>query len=185
MMKADTPQNTRGAVVTLSNRAREPQHEASVHAELARRIAELQGMAFLGEYDPAMDYSGKLYFVPSGTVIGAGQARELGLGDETDLFGGVVPQAFVETKAISHPLIRPDAEAPVGWSRPFGARVKGCVLRGYSAFSLADAREVDTDCCKMGCCGSSPCGQPAAVASKRSAVCMSWTRRWRSSTKRS
>lgn len=141
MMKADTPQNTRGAVVTLSNRAREPQHEASVHAELARRIAELQGMAFLGEYDPAMDYSGKLYFVPSGTVIGARQARELGLDDETDLFGGVVPQAFVETKAISHPLIRPDAEAPVGWSRPFGARVKGCVLRGYSAFSLADARE--------------------------------------------
>lgn len=141
MMKADTPQNPRGAVVTLSNRAREPQHEASVHAALARRIAQLQGMAFLGEYDPDADYSGKLYFVPSGTVVGTRQARELGLGDESDLFGGVVPQAFIETKAISHPLVRPDAEAPVGWSRTFGARVKGCVLRGYSAFSLADARE--------------------------------------------
>lgn len=141
MMKADTPQNPRGAVVTLSNRAQEPQHEASVHIELARRIARLQGMAFLGEYDPAMSYSGKLYFIPSGTVIGARQARELGLVDESDLFGGVVPQAFVETKAITHPLVRPDAEAPVGWSRTFGDRVKGSVLRGYSAFSLADARE--------------------------------------------
>src|SRR5690606_15571722 len=76
MMKADTPQNTRGAVVTLSNRAREPQHEASVHAELARRIAELQGMAFLGEYDPAMDYSGKLYFVRSEEHTSELQSRE-------------------------------------------------------------------------------------------------------------
>src|SRR5690606_29689981 len=101
MMKADTPQNTRGAVVTLSNRAREPQHEASVHAELGGRIAELQGRASLGEYGPAMGYSGKLYVVPSGSVIGARRARELGVGGETDRFGGVVPQAFVETKAMS------------------------------------------------------------------------------------
>lgn len=141
MMKADIPQNPRGAVVTLSNRAQEPQHEAAVHAALASRIAELRGMVFLGEYDPSAEYSGKLYFIPSGTVIGISQARELGLADESDLFGGVVPQAFVETKAISHPLIRPDAEAPLGWSRTFGARVKDCVLHGYSAFSLADARE--------------------------------------------
>jgi len=141
MMKADTPQSPRGAVVTLSNRAQEPQHEAAVHAELARRIAELRSMVFLGEYDPDTNYPGKLYFIPSGTIIGISRARELGLGGESDLFGGVVPQPFVETKAISHPLIRPDADAPVGWSRIFSARVKDCVLQGYSAFSLSDARE--------------------------------------------
>lgn len=141
MMKADTPHNFRGAVVTLSNRAQEPQHEAAVHAALAKRIATLLGADFLGEYDPATTYPGKLYFIPSGTIIGTSRARELGLGGESDLFGGVVPQAFVETKAISHPLIRPDADAPVGWSRTFSAQVKDCVLHGYSAFSLADARE--------------------------------------------
>lgn len=141
MMKADTPHNSRGAVVTLSNRAQEPQHEAAVHAALAKRIATLLEADFLGEYDPATAYPGKLYFIPSGTIIGTSRARELGLGGESDLFGGVVPQAFVETKAISHPLIRPDADAPVGWSRTFSAQVKDCVLHGYSAFSLADARE--------------------------------------------
>ena len=141
MMKAETPQSPRGAVVTLSNRCREPEHEAAIHAALARRIAALQGMVYLGEHDTNVAHPGKLFFVPTGTIVGTRQARELGMTDESDLFGGVVPQAFVETKAISHPLVRPDAEAPLGWSRSFGALVKDCVLRGYSAFTLADARE--------------------------------------------
>ena len=141
MMKAEAPKNPRGAVVTLSNRRQEPEHEAAIHAALARRIAVLQGMVYLGEYVPGMEHPGKLFFVPSGTIVGTTLARELGLVDESHLFGGVVPQAFVETKAISHPLIRPDADAPVGWSRSFGESVKDSVLRGYSAFSLEDARE--------------------------------------------
>jgi len=141
MTSADAPQNSRGAVVTLANRSREPLHEKAVHEQLARRLAALQGLVFLGEYDPAAHYSQQLYFVPSGTLVGVESARELGIEDEQDLFGGVVPYAFVETKAISHPLLRPNADSPMGWSRGFASRVKGSVLAGYSVFSLHDARE--------------------------------------------
>lgn len=141
MKKADTPQDFRGAVVTLANRSNEPQHERVVHEQLAKRLAELQGFVFLGDYDRSISYPHQLYFVPSGTVIGTEQARELGLESEQDLFGGVVPHAFIETKAITHPLVRPDADSPLGWSRSFTRRVTGAVLPGYSVFSLHDARE--------------------------------------------
>ena len=141
MKSADTPQETRGAVVTLGNRSNEPQHERAVHEQLAKRLAALQGLAFLGEYDRSSSYPRQLYFVPSGTLVGTDVARRLGVESERDLFGGVVPHAFIETKAITHPLVRPDADSPIGWSRDFGRRVTGGVLPGYSVFSLADARE--------------------------------------------
>ncbi|MCQ4260648.1 DUF3182 family protein [Stutzerimonas stutzeri] len=141
MINADTPQTPRGAVVTLANRPSEPLHEKTVHEQLARRLASLQGMTFLGEYDSNVEYSQSLYFVPSGTIVGTKAARELGLDGEEGLFGGVVPQPFVQTKAITHPLVRPDADAPIGWSRDFVSRVIGSVLPGYSVFSLNDARE--------------------------------------------
>lgn len=141
MTSAHAPQKPRGAVVTLANRASEPRHEKAVHEQLARRLAALQGMDFVGEYDPAAHYSQRLYYVPSGTLVGVDSARELGIEGEQDLFGGVVPHAFVETKAISHPLLRPNADSPTGWSRTFASGVEGSVLAGYSVFSLRDARE--------------------------------------------
>ncbi|MCW3148281.1 DUF3182 family protein [Stutzerimonas stutzeri] len=141
MMNADMPQASRGEVLTYANRANEPAHEKTVHAELARRLAALQGMVFGGEYDPTGKHTGTFYVIPSGTIVGLEDARRLGLSSERDLFGGVVPQGFIATKAITHPLVRPDAEAPVGWSREFGAQVQGSVLTGYSVFSLDDARD--------------------------------------------
>jgi hypothetical protein len=141
MINADTPHTPRRVVVTLANRANYPQHERVVHEHLARRLATLQGLSFLGEYDRDSEYSQPLYFVPPATIVGTEAARKLGLESEEDLFGGVVPQAFVETKAITHPLVRPDADAPFGWSRDFASRVTGSVLPGYSVFSLSDARE--------------------------------------------
>ncbi len=141
MMNAQTLQNSRRVVLTYANRPREPQHERVVHAALAERLAALLGLSYGGDYDPTRRYDAQPYLVPSGTVVGLHEAQALGLGEEDDLFGGVVPQAFVETKAITHPLVRPDAVAPVGWSRDFSARVKGSVLAGYSAFSLDDARD--------------------------------------------
>ncbi|MFL9811921.1 DUF3182 family protein [Stutzerimonas sp. VN223-3] len=141
MINADAPHMPRRVVVTLANRSSYPLHEKVVHEQLARRLAALQGLAFMGEYDRDIDYSHPLYFVPPGTIVGMDAARELGLESEEDLFGGVVPQAFIETKAITHPLIRPDADAPFGWSRDFASRVTGSVLPGYSVFSLPDARE--------------------------------------------
>jgi hypothetical protein len=51
-----------------------------------------------------------------------------------------VPHAFVATKAITHPLVAPDAYAPAGWSYEFPHRVGNAVLSGFSAFTLEDAR---------------------------------------------
>lgn len=141
MMNAQTSQNSRRVVLTHANRPNEPQHERVVHAALAERLAALLGLTYGGDYDPTRRYEAQPYLVPSGTVVGMREAQALGLCGESDLFGGVVPQAFVETKAITHPLIRPDAAAPVGWSRDFSTQVKGSVLAGYSVFSLEDARD--------------------------------------------
>ncbi len=141
MMNAQTSQNSRRVVLTHANRPNEPQHERVVHAALAERLAALLGLTYGGDYDPTRRYEAQPYLVPSGTVVGLREAKALGLCGEADLFGGVVPQAFVETKAITHPLIRPDAAAPVGWSRDFSTQVKGSVLAGYSVFSLEDARD--------------------------------------------
>ncbi len=141
MMNAQTSQNSRRVVLTHANRPNEPQHERVVHAALAERLAALLGLTYGGDYAPTRRYEAQPYLVPSGTVVGLREAQALGLCGEADLFGGVVPQAFVETKAITHPLIRPDAAAPVGWSRDFSTQVKGSVLAGYSVFSLEDARD--------------------------------------------
>src|SRR3712207_8096384 len=78
--------------------------------------------------------NGRIYFVPSCTLIGLEQARQLGISGEDDLFGGVVPYLFVASKAISHPPVEPIAQAPEGWSDAFPDLLRRAVLRVYSAF---------------------------------------------------
>ena len=133
----------RGAVVVYSDPERGfgHSHERATREGIARRIAALKNFDYAGEYDPARRYSGKVYLVPSCTLVGLAAAETLGVRDEHDLFGGVVPWAFAATKAITHPLVSPDAAAPAGWSPEFGSRVQDAVLAGFSAFSRADARE--------------------------------------------
>jgi hypothetical protein len=114
-------------------------HERATRAEIARRLAAFKGYDFAGAYDRTKTYSGPLYFVPSDTLIGA-EAKALGIQGEHDLFGGVVPFSFVATKAITHPLVEPDAAAPVGWSHDLGPRRGDAVLQGFSGFSLEDAQ---------------------------------------------
>ena len=121
-MNAQTLQGSRRVVLTYPNRPREPQHGLSTPRW--PNAAVLLGLSYGGEYDPTRRYDAHPYTVPSGTVVGLHEAHELGLNEEGDLFGGVVPQPFVETKAITHPLVRPDAVAPVGWSRDFGTQSK-------------------------------------------------------------
>jgi hypothetical protein len=115
-------------------------HESITRSAIAKRVAALKGFAFSGEYDPATSYLGPLYFVPSDVLIGS-KAEELGIRDENDLFGGVVPASFVATKVITHGLVDPEAFAPPAWAPEFGRRIEGCVLSGFSAFTHADARE--------------------------------------------
>jgi len=115
-------------------------HEAITRTGIAMRLAALKGFAFSGDYHPSCLYPGPVYFVPSETLVGAEVARELGIRGEHDLFGGIVPHAFVATKAITHPLVAPDAQSPAGWSYGLSHRLRDAVLSGFSAFTLEDAR---------------------------------------------
>src|SRR4051812_42885384 len=126
-------------VVHVPNERYGRAHEQVTRTEIARRLAGLKGFGFAGPFEPSKSYPGPVYFVPSDTLVEQ-EAGALGIEDEHDLFGGVVPYAFVATKAITHPLIEPGAAAPPGWSSGLAKRLEGSVLSGFLAFSLNDAR---------------------------------------------
>jgi hypothetical protein len=115
-------------------------HEHITRAEIAKRLAALMGFAYAGEYDPAAHYPGRVYFVPSDTLVGVEQAARLGITGEHHLFGGVVPYPVVATKAITHSLVEPNAYAPEGWSEAFPNQVQDAVLFGYSVFTPEQAQ---------------------------------------------
>lgn len=105
---------------------------------IAARLAHLLGYEYQGEFVPTLKYPGHLYFVPGETLLGD-EARELGIRNERDLFGGVVPHAFLTTKTIAHPLVEGGA-APPGWRHIFSSRLADTVLDGFTAFTREDAR---------------------------------------------
>lgn len=112
-------------------------HDVAGKTELAKRLAALLGYAF----EPSLDAAdGPVYLVPSDTLTSA-EALRLGVRGPDDLFGGVVPHAFMATKAITHPLVAPRAVAPIGWSAAFAREVGKVVLPGFTAFTAADAIE--------------------------------------------
>ncbi len=114
-------------------------HDAISRRALAQRLATLHRWSFAGAYDPAGAYVHPLYFVPDDALTRS-DAERLGIVAPDQLYGGVVPHAFVATKVITHPLVGPDATAPRGWSHAFARRVQGSVLRGCTAFAADDAR---------------------------------------------
>lgn len=117
---------------------RDPQgHEAQTHRALVRRIAGLLEADYAN--DPADDCAqgAECYFVPDRTLV-AEEAEALGIRGEADLFGGVVPYAFVATKTISHGLVDAAAVAPDGWSHALGEALGDAVLPGYSVYSRDD-----------------------------------------------
>ena len=116
-------------------------HERVTCARIARRLAALKGFEFGGDHEPSASYRRPVYFVPTRTLVDIAAMREMGIACEDDLFGGVVPHAFVATKAITHPLLREDAEAPDGWCRRFPEHVREGVLSGHSVFTAHDALE--------------------------------------------
>ena len=131
-----------GTVVRYNDVNSEPpaKHESVSRVKIAEKLAALKGYGFGGDYDPARDYTDPLYFVPNDTLVGFESVQKIGIRDEHDLFGGVVPYPFAATKIITHPLVSPEALAPPGWSNEFARSVAPAVLFGFSAFSVADAR---------------------------------------------
>jgi hypothetical protein len=114
-------------------------HDRVSRSNVARRLAAVMGCAFGDEYVPGADLAAPLYFVPHDALLAA-DARRLGITGPARIFGGVVPHAFVATKAITHPLVDGSAVAPAGWSHAFARAAGDAVLRGFTTFCVADAR---------------------------------------------
>src|SRR5207244_5272012 len=106
---------------------------------LGRRPAAIKAYDFVYAFARSRRYAGPLYFVPNDTLVGIDAAQGLGIQNEQDLFGGVVPFPFAATKTITHPLPDADSRSPEGWSQEFASRVRDVVLPGYSAFATRDA----------------------------------------------
>lgn len=129
-------------VVTLDvdSRGYCSEHEHATRAHYGQRLAALIGCAFEGEYAAAAPPDSRHYFVPSDTLSDPARVRALGILGVDDLFGGVVPYAFVATKVISHPLIgEGDAARPQGWSTRFAGEVGDATLPGFSCFGADEA----------------------------------------------
>jgi hypothetical protein len=140
-----------GRVLLLTRRppAGRSRHDDASRAHAGARLAQLLGYAFAGEYGAQDDGAGHAYFLPDETLLAADAAR-LGVRSGADLFGGVAPHAFVATKAITHPLVWPDAHSPPGWSHAVGPLLEGVVLHGYTAFARDDARRAAREVLRRG-----------------------------------
>jgi hypothetical protein len=152
-----------GVVVTCSAGVAQltSEHERITQFELAGRLSVLKSYDFGGTYDPVRVYAGRVYFVPSGTLL-AEHAQELGIHGPDDIFGGVVPHAFVATKVITHPLVAPDAASLPGWRPDFAPRLGDAVLGGYTAFNRDDAWRAGVSLLARGRSASSRPTRPAA-----------------------
>ena len=117
-------------------------HTRHMRLAMAARIARLRGERFGGiaalTEASAVSRGAATYWVPD-DCLDTSQAADAGVRGEDDLFGGVVPHAFVSGKAIAHPLVSDDAARPPGWNAHFGASVEAMTLPGYAAFDRADA----------------------------------------------
>ncbi|KAF2389839.1 DUF3182 family protein [Pseudomonas frederiksbergensis] len=135
-----TPTNCKKLVVAHSVRPEAPLHEVETNRALAKWLAQILGLKYGGSYDPEQHSGRDLYLLPTQTLVGVANARQLGVRGPEDLWGGYVDHDFICTKAISHGLLNRDAHAPEGWSPLFSERVRNVVLDGLSVFSLEDAR---------------------------------------------
>ncbi|MDN3220022.1 DUF3182 family protein [Pseudomonas nunensis] len=135
-----TPTNRKKLVVAHSVRPEAPLHEVETNRALAKWLAQILGLKYGGSYDPEQHSGRDLYLLPTQTLVGVANARQLGVRGPEDLWGGYVDHDFICTKAISHGLLNRDAHAPEGWSPLFSERVRNVVLDGLSVFSLEDAR---------------------------------------------
>lgn len=121
-------------------------HDRATWIEATRRIAAVAGADISGEpgwmswREGDSGRGGQRYFIPRDTLL-VEEAHRLGITSDSQFFGGAVPSHFIATKAISHPLVSPEARAPEGWNPALAALIEEAVLRGYTAFTVADAAQ--------------------------------------------
>lgn len=124
------------------------EHDRASRSELGRRIARL-GQATFADHDTSIDSQlvdapPDTLFIPTGT-IDLFTARQLGIRDESQIYGGIVPFPFVGSKVITHPTFHDDDAIPAGWCSELGPALARHVLSGWSAFSLEAVRAASLD----------------------------------------
>ncbi|RZZ88162.1 DUF3182 family protein [Pseudoxanthomonas winnipegensis] len=123
------------AVTPLFTDPRRAAHERASVDCMGRRLARLLGREFRAQALPGLPG----YFIPMETLTRE-EAAMRGIGCAAHLFGGVVPQAFVASKLVTHGLIEGGTRAPEGWAHALGEALGEAVLPGYSVFTDADLR---------------------------------------------
>lgn len=113
-------------------------HEAATHEAAARRIAALLDLPYGGVCDGTPPCA-RPYLIPRATLSGLQIRTKFALDDEGGLFGGWVPEDWMATKAIMHPLESAVATAPAGWMASLAEDAIPLTLRGFAAFSADDA----------------------------------------------
>jgi len=142
------------AFLRCAGRSRGSEHDYASKAAVARAIAALLEVDYLGEVEAghvdAQYLALRPFWVPSHTLEPRDDPAALGIAGPQDCFGGLVTHAYIGSKLISHPLVAPDAAAPPGWSAAFGAAVRELVLPGRSVFTPADARRAADELFPLG-----------------------------------
>ena len=142
------------AFLRCAGRSRGSEHDYASKAAVARAIAALLDVDYLGEVDAEQVDPGWIaqrpYWVPSHTLEPRDAPAALGIAGPQDCFGGWVPHGFIGSKLISHALVSPDAQAPEGWSSEFGNAARELVLPGRSVFTPADARRAADELFPLG-----------------------------------
>lgn len=107
-------------------------HECRTLDWLASEVARLGGLPYLGLRDAA-DAAG-VVFIPDQTLLLDQVAPEA----RPHLLGGAVPQAWLGTKAVFHPLVPGCDVIPAGWQAMDAVHAR-TTLPGFTAFSPRDA----------------------------------------------
>ncbi len=111
-------------------------HDRASRATLLGRIARLLDAVRVEDKDALGDRS--TLFVPA-DAIERSVAELAGIGSADELLGGIVPAAFIATKAITHGLLHDDAVRPPLWSSVMADAMGDAALNGYTAFGRDDA----------------------------------------------
>lgn len=116
------------------------EHEAETQLAVARMLAAAKGYEFGGVWESPRRRPSDVFVVARDTLLAA-EAAALSITSADDFFGGVVPHALAKTKAITHVRVGATAAHPPDWTDAFADAVADVVVPGFTAFSLADARE--------------------------------------------
>jgi len=107
-------------------------HDHASRTVLLSRIAGLLDIA-IGE-----PIDGATLHVPA-DALDRTTAERCAIRRHDQILGGVVPAPFVASKAITHGLLHPDAQAPRDWSPAMAELMGDAALNGYTAFNREDA----------------------------------------------